>query len=112
MKKLLTFLPFVLACCLLLAAIAWGIFGIYDLHQELVRLEHTQGASGVDYLGVYFGGFLCAGGEFLIAIAGTIFSIISCRIVKNEKFQRVSGVLLVVFILLIFLSLSACFLIR
>jgi amino acid transporter len=112
MKKLLVFLPFFLACCLLLVAIAWGIFGIYDLHRELVRLEHTQGASGVDYLGAYFGGFLCAGGEFLIAVAGTIFSVISRKALKNEKFQRISGVLMVVFILLIFLSLSACFLIR
>jgi hypothetical protein len=66
----------------------------------------------VDYLGAYFGGFLCAGGEFLIAIAGTIFSVISRKALKNEKFQRISGVLMVVFILLIFLSMSACFLIR
>jgi hypothetical protein len=108
MKKLLVFLPFFLACCLLLVAIAWGIFGVYDLHRELVRLEHTQGASGVDYLGAYFGGFLCAGGEFLIAIAGTIFSIISCRVVKGEKLQRVSGVLVAVFLLLVFLSMCAC----
>ena len=110
MKKLLSFLPFFLACCLLLAAIAWGIFGVYDIGRELERLENTPGTSGVDYLGVYFGGFLYGLGELLIAIAGTVFAVISGRVVKNEKLRRGSTLLTVIFVLLLVLSLFICLL--
>ena len=55
MKKILSLLPFILACCLLMGVIGWGLFGIYEITCEAERLKALPGASGVDYLGLHGG---------------------------------------------------------
>ena len=49
MKKILSFVPFVIACCLLIGAIGWGVLVIYDTCREVERLASLPSASGVDY---------------------------------------------------------------
>ena len=110
MKKLLSYLPFILACCLLIAAIGWGLIGICDTYREVQRLKTLQGASGADYLGVHLAGVLFGGGVFLASCCGMIFSGISRWIVKDGKLRTASGVLTVLFGVLLVLSMSVCIL--
>lgn len=108
MKKFLSFIPFILACCLLIGAIGWGVFGIYDTYREVERLKALPSASGVDYLGVHLAGVFFGSGVFLASAFGMIFSGISGKVVKNEKLHTVSGVLMVLFGVLLLLSVGAC----
>lgn len=110
MKKLLSFVPFVLACCLLIGAIGWGAFGIYDIHREMERLEALPSASGVDYLGVHGGIVIYGTGLFLISACGLVLAGISRKVVKSEKLRMTSKVLIVVLGLLLFLPVAVCIL--
>lgn len=110
MKKILSFVPFVIACCLLIGAIGWGIFIIYGTCQEVERLASLPSASGVDYLGVHLAGVFFGSGVFMASAFGIIFSGISCKVVNNEKLRTASGVLTVLFGLLLLLAVAACML--
>ena len=110
MKKLLSLVPFILACCLLIGAVGWGIFGLYDTYREVQRLKNLPGASGVDYLGVHMAGVVIGIGMFPPSVGGMICSGISHKVNKQEKLHTASGVLMVLFGLLLFLSVGLCFL--
>lgn len=108
MKKLLSLVPFILACCLLIGAVGWGVFGVYDTYREVQRLKDLPGASGVDYLGVHLAPVLFGVGVFAAAAGGMIFSGISKAVVKNGKIHTASGVLMILFGVLLFVSVVAC----
>ena len=110
MKKFWSFVPFILACCLLIGVIGWGVFGICETYREVVRLKALPSASGVDYLGVHLAGIVIGSGVFLIAAPGMIFAGISRKVVKKEKLRTASGVLMVLFGVLLLLSVGACML--
>ena len=104
MKRLLLFVPFIIACCLLISAVGWGAFIIYDTYREVERLESLPGASGIDYLGVYVAPVVFGIGVFAASAGGMIFSGVSRAVVKNGKIHTASGVLMVLFGLLLLLS--------
>ena len=108
MKKLLSCLPLILACCLLIGAIGWGIFGIYDTYREVQWLEKQPSVSGVDYLSVHFAVVFYGGGVLLASACGMVFSGISRWIAKSGKLRTSSGVLMVLFGLLLVLSVGVC----
>lgn len=108
MKKILSFVPFVIACCLLIGAIGWGVLVIYDTCREVERLASLPSASGVDYLGVHLAGVVFGSGVFLASVCGMIFSGISRAVIKSGKVRTASGVLMVLFGLLLLLSVAAC----
>ena len=108
MKKLLPFIPFFLACCLLISAIGWGIFVIYSTFQEVQRLQNLPSASGVDYLGVHLTGVFFGSGVFVASACGIIFSGISRAVIKHGKVRTASGVLMALFSLLLLLAVAVC----
>lgn len=108
MKKFLSFVPFILACCLLIGAIGWGAFIIFDTYREVERLASLPGASGVDYLGVYVAPVIFGIGFFVASVGGMIFSGVSRAVVKKGKLHTTSGVLMILFGLLLILSVAAC----
>ena len=108
MKKFLSFVPFFLACCLLIGAIGWGALVICDTFQEVERLKNLPSASGVDYLGVHLSGVFFGAGVFVASAGGMIFSGISRAVIKHGKVRTASGVLMVLFGSLLLLSVAAC----
>jgi hypothetical protein len=106
MKKRLSILPFILACCLLIGVIGWGISGIYDISRAIQWLEEQPAPSGVDFLGLHGAVFIYGVGVFLISLGGLIVSWISRKVVKYEKLGRISGVLMLLFGLLLLLSVG------
>lgn len=108
MKRVLSFVPFVIACWLLISAIGWGTLIVVDTCREVERLSNLPGASGVDYLGVHLAPVLFGVGVFAAAAGGMIFSGISKGVVKNGKIHTASGVLMILFGVLLFVSVVAC----
>jgi hypothetical protein len=104
MKRFWSLVAFILACCLLIGAIGWGMFGLYETYLEVVRLKALPSASGVDYLGVHLAGIWIGSGVFLASVPGMIFAGISRKVVKNEKLRTASGVMMVLFGVLLVLS--------
>ena len=108
MKRVLSFVPFVLACCLLIGAIGWGTLIVVDTCREVERLASLPGASGVDYLGVHLAPVLFGVGVFIPSVGGMILSGVSRAVVKNRKIHTASGVLMILFGVLLILSTVAC----
>lgn len=108
MKRVLSFVPFVLACCLLIGAIGWGTLIVVDTCREVERLANLPGASGVDYLGVHLAPVLFGVGVFIPTVGGMILSGVSRAVVKNRKIHTASGVLMILFGVLLILSTVAC----
>jgi hypothetical protein len=110
MKKILSLLPFILACCLLMGVIGWGLFGIYEITCEAERLKALPGASGVDYLGLHGGIMVYGTGVFLISACGLVAAGVSRKVVKSGKLHTASGILMVLLGVLLFLPVGACLL--
>ena len=108
MKRLLSFVPFVIACCLLIGDIVWGTLIIVDTCREVERLAGLPGASGVDYLGVHLAPVLFGVGVFIPSVGGMILSGVSRAVVKNGKFHTASGVLMIRVGVLLLVSVVAC----
>lgn len=110
MKKILSLLPFILACCLLMGVIGWGIFGICEITWEAERLKTLPDASGVDYLGLHGGIVVYGTGVFLISACGLIAAGVSRKVIKSGKLHTASGILMVLFGVLLCLPVGVCLL--
>ena len=110
MKKILSLLPFILACCLLMGAIGWGISGIYEITWEAERLKTLPSASGVDYLGLHGGIVIYGTGVFLISACGLVAAGVSRKVIKSGKLHTASGILMALLGVLLFLPVGVCLL--
>ncbi len=106
MKKVFSWIIFVLTIFVFAFDLYFAIFGTIDVQKNLDKLAATPGASGVDYLGVGVDVFVF--GVIAISIIGFIFSIISCKISQNRIMSIMSYIALACFSLPI-LFLLACF---
>lgn len=106
MKKVFSWIFFVLTIFVFAFDLYFAISGIIDVQKNLDKLAATPGASGVDYLGV--GADVLVFGVIAISIIGFIFSIISCKISQNRVMSIISYIALACFSLPI-LFLLACF---
>ena len=106
MKKVFSWIFFVLTIFVFTFDLYFAISGTIDVQKNLDKLAATPGASGVDYLGV--GADVLVFGVIAISIIGFIFSIISCKISQNRIMSIMSYIALACFSLPI-LFLLACF---
>jgi len=106
MKKVFSWIFFVLTIFVFAFDLYFAISGTIDVQKNLDKLAATPGASGVDYLGV--GADVLVFGVIAISIIGFIFSIISCKISQNRVMSIMSYIVLACFSLPI-LFLLACF---
>ena len=106
MKKVFSWIIFVLTIFVFAFDLYFAISGTIDVQKNLDKLAATPGASGVDYLGV--GADVLVFGVIAISIIGFIFSIISCKISQNRIMSIMSYIALACFSLPI-LFLLACF---
>ncbi len=106
MKKVFSWIFFVLTIFVFAFDLYFAISGVIDVHRSLDKLAATPSASGVDYLGV--GADILVLGVIVISIFGFVFSIISCKISRNRVMSIISYIALACFSLPI-LFLLACF---
>ena len=106
MKKVFSWIFFVLTILVFAFDLYFAIAGAIDVQKNLDKLAATPGASGVDYLGV--GIDVVVFGVFAISIIGFVTAIISCKISQNRVMGMISHIALACFALPI-LFLLVCF---
>ncbi len=106
MKKILSWVFFVLMIFVFVFDIYFAISRAIDVQRNLDKLAATPGASGVDYLGV--GVFNLVLGVIAISIIGLVFAIVSCKISRNRAMSIISYSALTCFSLPV-LFLLVCF---
>lgn len=106
MKKIFSWVFFVLTIFVFAFDMYFAIFGAIDVQKKLDKLAATPGASGVDYLGV--GVDILVLGVVAISIIGLVFAIASCKITQNRVMTILSYIALTCFSLPV-LFLLVCF---
>lgn len=107
MKKVISWILFILTVLIFLFDIYFTIVGAIDVKNEMDRLA-TSGASGVDYLGL--GIEILVMGFVLISVVGLILSIVSSKIAQNRVIRMISFALFLLFMLMIYFCFCFVFL--
>ena len=102
MKRTLSIILFTLSCLVLIVAIAFCIYSIYDINRVLNELANTPGASGIDYMGIGWGYGLAL---FATSAFGLILSVISKKILHKKELEYLTIVAMIIFALLLTTSL-------
>ena len=102
MKRILAMILFVVSCLVLIASIAFFVYGVVDINRILNELSHNPSASGIDYLGI---GWAYGIGLFVVSILGLIMSGISKKMLQKKILQYASIVEMVAFSLLLVTSI-------
>ena len=102
MKRILAMILFVVSCLVLIASIAFFVYGVVDINRILNELSNNPGASGIDYLGI---GWAYGIGLFVVSILGLIMSGISKKMLQKKILQYASIVEMVAFSLLLVTSI-------
>ncbi len=97
MKKVLSWIFFVLMVAVFLFDIVFAVDGVIDVQKELDRLAATPGVSGVDYLGVGMDILLL--GIAMISVIGLILAIVSYKLAQNRVMRIASGITAFLFLL-------------
>ena len=102
MKRILAMILFVVSCLVLIASIAFFVYGVVDINHILNELSNNPSASGIDYLGI---GWAYGIGLFVVSILGLIMSGISKKMLQKKILQYASIVEMVAFSLLLVTSI-------
>ena len=102
MKRILAMIIFVVSCLVLIASIAFFVYGVVDINRILNELSNNPSASGIDYLGI---GWAYGIGLFVVSILGLIMSGISKKMLQKKILQYASIVEMVAFSLLLVTSI-------
>lgn len=102
MKRILAMILFVVSCLVLIASIAFFVYGVVDINRILNELSNNPSASGIDYLGI---GWAYGIGLFVVSILGLIMSGISKKMLQKKILQYASIVEMVAFSLLLVTSI-------
>ena len=102
MKRILAMILFVVSCLVLIASIAFFVYGVVDMNRILNELSNNPSASGIDYLGI---GWAYGIGLFVVSILGLIMSGISKKMLQKKILQYASIVEMVAFSLLLVTSI-------
>lgn len=102
MKRILAMILFVVSCLVLIASIAFFVYGVVDINRILNELSNNPSASGIDYLGI---GWVYGIGLFVVSILGLIMSGISKKMLQKKILQYASIVEMVAFSLLLVTSI-------
>lgn len=102
MKRILAMILFVVSCLVLIASIAFFVYGVVDINRILNELSNNPSASGIDYLGI---GWAYGIGLFVVSILGLIMSGISKKMLQKKILQYASIAEMVAFSLLLVTSI-------
>ena len=102
MKKIISWILFILTLVIFIFDVYAAIFGAIDVKKQMDELI-ARGASGHEYLGV--GDDILVLGIIFISVVGLIFSIVSLAVAQNRVIRNISFVLILLFLLMIFTPL-------
>ena len=95
MKKVISWVLFILAIAIFVFDIYFAVAGTLEVHLHFDKIKET-GGSGVDFLGVGVG--ILAMGIALLTFVGLIFAVFSVKFAQNHVIKIISFVLILLFI--------------
>lgn len=102
MKKLLSLMPLTMALIVLVPAVIFCVYGIYEINLTLNELANDLSSSGIDYLGVGWGYGI---GLFTVSTLGLVLSIVSTKLLKQKIQRYLSIASTSLFVLLMIISI-------